>query len=420
MSKPTITVAGGLYKLRWDDEKLECKVSRLIDKSDRTVGEVTWTTTRDGIAPHLYQCSFNFTGSRSRSDLAKLMAERYPPETTGADWDAIIEQLSVLVINAMREGEPVQELWTSTDAKPIQYLVDPIFPKDQPTIIFGSRGGGKSAMELLIAVSLSLPWTDNPLGFTVPDTATPGLILDWESEGYLMQRRLKRLHAGMEIGCDFPLQYRRCSGPVADDMDSLFQIIDAGGYKYVIIDSLGPACGGDLNAAGPAMRFFESLRRLHISVLIIAHQAKNGEGEKSVFGSGFFENLSRSVWELKSEQDQETGDLKLGLFQTKASESRRHAPMGFCMHFQDPEGPVTVEQDESALTEGAMADRMPASVLIKAQLSRGQKLTPTELTEAIGRNENTVKTALRRMHDKGVIMSTGDGRWCLRGRRENE
>jgi len=412
VSLPSISEFPGGFLLVWAEENLTIKASRLRNHSDgRLTGELLIETTAPGYSPHLHQAQFNFSSTVARDKLAKMMSAIY----TEANWNDVLEQLCVYVLKHFRRGEPVKELWSSDEIQKPQYLLYPIVQKGQPTIIFGDGGSGKSYFALLAAITISLPWEDNPLGL-IP--ALPGCIplyLDWEADENTHRWRLKQI----QQGCDLPglrIHYRECALPLPDDIERIRDLITETKAEFIIIDSLGAAAGGDLNTAEAALRFISSLRQLHVTSLIIAHNSKDpNTNTKSIFGSVYFRNGARIVDELKSFQDPEQSHLEMALFARKANNSKFHRPLGLRLLFDEREESLSVSScDIRTIPE--LAEHLTMKTRVREALKAGS-LAFKDICESLSLSKDKLdylSVTLNKMAKEGLIIKLPANQWGLR------
>ena len=400
MSKPKITQQLGNILFEWEDYGVHAEISRLRNKRDGGVsGEVLLTTTNPEYSSGLHHGSLNFLSSSSKVSLIKAMGNKYPE----ANWDEIIEQLCFSTLQLTRQGSPVDNLETITDLNPPGYLLDPIMPLNQPTIIFGEGGVGKSELALILHICILLPWEGNPLNITTLGTSTKSLYCDWEADRYIINWQLKCLTEGMGLGYA-NIAYRRCHQSLADDIEQIQKAITDTGAKVIIIDSLGAACGGDLKDAEVAIRFFTALRQLNMTSLILAHTSKDQQAQaKTIFGSAFFYNYARSVWELRKVQEIGEDTISLGLFHRKANQSKLHPPLGFNIHFNGTKTMVT-RQDTKKVDE--FLQRMPIKTRVLEALSDGP-MTIDELSTFLDEKKDSVSRILRRLRKDDKVASNG-------------
>jgi hypothetical protein len=398
--KPKVTPKAGGLLLEWPKQGVKIDVSRLhAHKDGRVTGELIISTDLPGIGPMLLPPSqYNFVAATSMKGLAKDMAEKLPD----ADWASITGQLSWYCTQAARLGEPMQELSTEDEIKPPEYAIWPIAPKGKPTILFGDGGSGKSRLALVLGVAAMLPWHDNPMGLRMPEDSSPLLVLDWESDEEDWRWNMKRLQRGMDLPPLF-WNYRRCSIPLADDIAAIAEMVEQSKAKMAIVDSLGPASGGELNDSEPAIRFFAALRQLRLTSLVVAHTSKKDEKSKSIYGNVFFKNLARSVWEIRCQQAEaeiDSDELNIAMFHRKANVSKKFPPLGYCFRFSSEEGAeafMVGQQDTRSVDE--FLAQMGTGVRIMQALKNGS-MTKEELMAELSATSEAIRSAIRRL-DKG-------------------
>lgn len=409
MSRPKITDTIGGYDFQWEEEKVAVAVSHIRSNHDGEVkGEVAVTTTLPGYAPHLHQARFNFSSTRSRNELAKQLADA----CKDVDWKPILEQLAVYTVERIRAGEPVLELMSGGDAHPPEYLLDPFIIRNYPTVFFGDPSSGKSTLALMMMTAMRLPWKDNPLGITAPKQVVKSILLDWETDPDTARWQLTCFQKGMELP-EFPISYRHCALPLAEDVEQIAKAIAQAEAEVVVIDSVGLACGGELNEAGPVLRFFAGLRQLKITSLILAHTSKNPESKKrSIYGSVFFEAQARSVWEITKRQEAGEDELDVGLFHRKPPPFQKlHKPLGYQLTFGDG---VTIVSPEEPKTIAEFMDKMGNRDRV-LDLLRGGPLSTQEIAEQLEIARNTADQTVKRLRDRVLIVKIGE-KWGLAAR----
>lgn len=407
MSKPDIEEGAGFYRFHWPDQQIYILLKRVREHRDgRTTGEVTISTDAEGYSPLLHRALFNLSSTETRVRLGKLLDQRFPE----AHWEVLLETFCYLALERIRQGEPAIELWTTQESiEAPQYLLGPVMPIDKPTIIFGEGGVGKSLLALVFAMCITLPWQNNPLGLAVSEGSRAGLYLDYETDNKEIGWRMKCLRVGLGLP-DFYINYRRCTLPLPDELEDIQGIIAETKSKWVIVDSLGAASGGNLNEAETAIRFFAALRSLKTTSLLIAHTAKESLGRgRGVFGSVFYFNSARSVWELKQVQEVGEDEISLGLYHRKSNVSRLHSPLGFKIVFNE-DSYVVGQQDLSEVP--ALQRGQSTQVQILGLLRHGS-MKVVALKEELDISDNAVRQALAKLKRAEKVIKVGD-EWGLR------
>ena len=352
--------------------------------------------------PTISGIRFNLVSQQARNTISKRLTEA--KLIPGLDWPQIIDQICAETIKRHREVEPHQELWTSEDIQPPGYLLEPLMPLNQPTIIFGEGGIGKSEMALVILICLSLPWYDNPLGLITPDHSVKTLYLDYETDEREILWRAKSLQIGMELP-PFNVNYRRCNVPLANDIESIKGIINDIKAEALIIDSLGYASGGELKESSSAISFFSSLRQLKTTSLILAHTSKDKEAKvRSVFGSAYFTFAARSIWEARKSQEVGEDELSIALFHRKANLSKLHHPLGYKLNFN---GHKTFIETEDTRNVDEFLKEYGTQTRIY-ELLKGEPMSIKDIAEALDLTEGNTRVAISRLNKKGKLSKRGE------------
>ena len=177
----------------------------------------------------------------------------------------------------------------------------------------------------------------------------------------------------------------------------------------LIVDSAALACGGDPKDEQVVTRYFNALSELGVSSLTISHLTKDEKDDKHPFGSIYWFNSARMVWNLKGGEP-DSNPRELGLFCRKSNEDRRHRPIGIRMTFGD--GTVDIER-------GPLSSEFTAYLSlrqrIRAALMAGAK-SIKELAELEGAKPDSVKKAVSRMADATSlgVSEDGSGLWGLK------
>jgi hypothetical protein len=404
--KPKITEEINGYSMEWPDLNLTIKANRInVHRDGRITGEITIRTDAKGYSPILLPATqINFVAERTRSTLIKSLAEKFP----SFPWAEIIDQLAHHIQELARRGEPVQELWTHDDVQPPAYLLEPFIYRGLPNVVYGEKGVNKSTLALIFYTCLILPWYDNPLELTAPKRSIPTLYLDWETEGDIIQYYAKRLQVGMGLPT-FPIQYRRCSLALKDDLEQILNHIKKMKAEAIIIDSLGAAAGGDLKTAEIALGFFTALRQLKVSSLIIAQTTKDEETKrKRIFGSHFFEYYTRNMWEIVKSKSVSREEYNIALFHRSPNLSAVLEPIGFHLHYNN----TGLHIQRQAVSVSEFISNVSAKQKILDYLKNGAK-TPSEIAEDLELSSENTRQTIKRLKDRDLIVKIDD-KWGLK------
>jgi hypothetical protein len=395
---PTHTNSGGVHHLRWEgDSGVAVRMERLYEDSHYVVtGEVTVRAHGE----HIHQARMNLTSTRSRAEVANACSKRV--EGDSYDWTAIIEQTCVFILSKYREGDAAVNLATTELEAGDRTLIDPVLPKGHPTTIYGLGGLGKSLYALYLSVLVAAGASTDRL------IATPGnvLYLDYEADKQETLRRYHDICSGLDIEPP-PLTYRFCYRSMADEVEIIQRLVSDLEISLVIIDSAGPACGGKPELAENAIHFFTALRSLHTTSLIIAHADKATGGAKGPFGSVFFTNLSRSLWQVKKAQRMGADDLDFSIWHRKTNLGKLMRPIAYRISFTDG---ATKFNDIKVKDSEELSKDLPLVERIANLLSKGP-LSASEIAEELAANQHTVSVTLSRK--KNMFVLVGGVRWGL-------
>lgn len=399
MNKPKlISRSLGNYTLEFADLGICVEVERLSDKG---IGEAAFWYNGNGDRKLLHRSNINLLSTQTCNQLVKRLSGN-----AKVDWATVLTYVTSLTLDEVRRGEPAVTIATTDKVTRPRYLIYPLVIEGQPNFIYGPGGTGKSNFAIYIATCLTLPWHDNPLKLKTIEEPTSVLYLDWETTQAEITWRLKSLQEGMGLAT-YTIEYRRCSRPLSAEIEAIKKVVAEKSIKCVIVDSVAAACGGELKDAEPALRFFESLRGLNLTSILIAHTPKetfNSAG-KEVYGSVFFTNYGRNNWELKKEQEVGDEELTMGLFHRKSNMSKLHKPIGCRFRFSD--NSMAIEPAD--LKESGLAINLPLKDRIRNRLGGGPQ-DVKELTIDLDTTEATVRDCLNRHKD--LFIKNGD-KWKL-------
>ena len=389
MKRPSLKVLGEIYSFEWLDEGITARIDRLHEDSKGIVtGEITVKSTKDGNSTHLHQTRMSLTSTTSRNTVAKQLDGR----KKDLDWGAMLEQACVITLEKYREGEPVEKLWPQEEIKPLEFLLHPVLPLNQPTVIFGDGSAGKSYLTLLFAVILNMAWVENPLGLRPLDRPVNTVILDWESDKGTYERRLALLQKGLSLP-RLPLLYRRCWRSFSEDIYEIQKYLLETNAECVIIDSIVAACGDDPKASQVATKLINhDLRQLgNVTGICVGHVTKEKIGEKTPFGSAFWWNSSRSVWEVQKHQEVGEDRTQMGMFHRKANDSKLFPPLGFLFSFFE-DGIIVEAQDVKKVPGLSKGARRWERIL--ALLNESGLMSVKDIAEALRDDQESIRTTL--------------------------
>ena len=401
LTVPVLETLGTTYVVRWD-EGVTIRLDRIYEHRDYQVdAEVTISDTSE-LSPHLLGPVRTSITKTWRSVIADLdnVSER-------GDWRQRLTQATVLVLEAYRAGVPIVALGAMEKPAPISEVLPGVVWESLPTLVYGAGGIGKSQLALAWASALH---TGTQVGGL---QAIQGnvLFLDWETSDRMTWHRNHGLlkASGVEPGLwpdpDHPdaartgmVYYRFMSGPISDSVEFLKAEVARLGIRTVVIDSAGPACGGEPESAAPTLKFFDSLRDISnptapVSSIILAHvthEARKG-GKSSPFGSVFWINLPRNIFELAVSAGQRQNHSDYALHHRKSNTGSLRPPLGFRLTW-DADG---CSIDELDIRKNAkLVAGLPLGERVSIAISENGAMSTADLSELLDSPTRSLSSTL--------------------------
>ena len=180
----------------------------------------------------------------------------------------------------------------------------------------------------------------------------------------------------------------------------------------VVVDSVGYACGGEPEVPANAINYYTALRTLKCTSLSIGHIAKDIKAT-TPFGTVYWLNGARSVWEVVKTQEAESHRFHVGLIHRKINNDTLKAPLSFELQFGEQELSFT----RQAISMVPDADsKLPLSDRIMAIIQIHGPRSVNELAEALDARTNTISRSLQRSPRFLLMMGGGpdENRWAIR------
>jgi hypothetical protein len=404
-----ISGTSGIYYLAWPNLHIEARVDRIKESSDHEVkGEVQFTSSRPMSSGHLKQGRLNLTSPAARNTFGKALAAR----DSELDWDQVMEQMCVAVLDRWRHGSPVVVLDGNVDVEAqAKWLIEPIIQLHNPTLIYGSGSSGKSWLGLYLAVLADEG--SNHGGLNIEPSKGRVLILDWETSVAEIGSRVTMIRRGLGLEGQSHILYKSMSSGLANDIESIRSIVAQHDISLVIIDSLGSACMGEPESAEVVLRAFGALRTLNVSSLIIDHTNK----EKILFGSVYKFNGARMVFLQAKDQQEDADKIIFALVHKKANNFRLMRPIGFELGFEDGRVSFTRRDVRDTPLEEHMNMKDRIENLLKG-VPGGMSVT--EIARDLEKTETHIRKELSEGSRGGRFQILGNKKWANRSWEEED
>jgi len=407
-SKPSIQESLNQLIFEWSDLELRVIADRITDAGTAELWFYHWNGHNQSL---LHTAKVNLLSSTTMGQLAKRMTSH----SSDVPWTEVLTFVTANTIDFQRRGEP-PAIIEPTEEAPIHpgYYLEPIVMKGVPSVIFGEKGVNKTTLGL-ICLGLIATGSQSDFGLSATEQANVAL-LDWESNEELTRYTLSKLVHGGVIP-HFKLPYLRCKQTLADDINRIANFLTEHHARVVMVDSLGQAAGSDRYDTGgkaTALKFFECLRQLSVTSLIIGQTTKEEEAKRTIYGSIFFTYYSRNIFELKALEDElDPNTLHLALIHRETNYSKRYPTLGWAVHYIEN----TIEiQSESVSLSQFLETASQTKVLLEL-LEEGPKHRK-EIQEEMGITLGQVGVVLNRLKKRGLVRELNRGLWALCSDRE--
>ena len=352
----------------------------------------------------------------------KTAANRCADSFPHVPWGTAIDVACKEVRDEWLKGEPRINLQERPRSEAAKHMIDPLLLTNSHNMLYGNCGLGKSWVSLYFAVLVASGQTHN--GFT----AEPGdvLYLDYETHEDDMNDRFKALCKGMNISSS-KLHYRFAKRAITDDVDSLMDKIQETDAKLIIVDSAAPAAGGEAEKSNTAKNYHNALRELEITALTIAHVSKadsREDGTSAPYGSIFYRNLPRNIWEIKQGETYTRTVKELGLFQTKYNSGAGEDPIGLRFTFDDPRDAhevhverIGIDANDTLADEQAWHLKIQSAILEKRRATFARPFEGMTVKEIAERwnveDTGSISTTLSQASKKGKFIKLKHGYWDI-------
>jgi len=353
---------------------------------------------------HMYMGRLNLHSASQKQQFVRDLKGR-----AEYDWQGIVNHIAKLIEDSVDAPEEIVDLAKVKEKKEDPFVVYPFMRENNPVILYGDGGEGKSTFAIGVGLSIATGKNFIPT-FEVNHTGNV-MYLDWEQEAEDVADVMKKMCSG--LGVEIPSEkflYRRMVGSLADHVEAVHRDIIANNVKMIIIDSLVASSGGDVNDSETARILFNSVRGFKVSAIIITHISKADEGKP--FGSIFFWNYARNVWMLAKSQDTGVHSSVIGLFHRKSNRNMLTQPVGLEVEFSDSE----IKYIEADLQEEPdLSVKTTVADQIEGLLKRSNEgMTVRDIAEELEKTEGQIRKELaRKSKGRDVRFENKHGKWEL-------
>ena len=367
----------------------------------------------DGISSEPFSGRLNVCSLSGREGFARSLSKSFSKDVP---WDLLLARAVHKLQTWWSNRTEDIDLSCVTPGKKQEFLLEPFVVKGLPNIIFGQGSSGKTTFALATAISIA---TGRSFLHFSPSRKAKVLYLDYEADKETLARRMRTLRFGnvfpglTEQDLKGQIRYWRTGGVSIPDLkEKLKKRVEEEGIELIIVDSAVAACGGKAEDSDVVKAFFNALADIGVASLTIAHIAK-GDQNTAPFGSSFWYNFPRNIWNVQKEQEVGEKEFTSGLFHRKANDTIKFAPVTIKWEYSE-----TVNGEDmvnlSYGSTGSFASEESATGLILSLLQKGGQ-SRKGIREALPSIEqNNLGVALTRLKGKGKIEIDSEGIWLIK------
>ncbi len=345
-------------------------------------------------------------------DIIDRLTDQYPQFA----WEQMFQQAKLLTLRSIEHTlKPVSLAEHVGDNDGPPFLTRPYLAGNGLTILYGDGGTGKS--NLALTLGLEIASGQRIVSSFVPHDPAAVLYIDYEDAHDTHADRVMAIAQAHSIPAPNLARLHRTSllDILAVHTKELVKYVTDNDIGFIILDSLGMACGGDITASEPVIRMGQAIRALGVPTLGIHHNNKAG----LPYGSVYIRNMARLMWQAQPRQSP-LGDPfdYIYLENEKANNVRRQPVQYLKVRFTNEDHQVTEIRFEATDVHGfPEADKPPAegggglggTILVLLQADPGVKHTVKEIHDEIGGSEQSVRNQLNKLADTGKCQKAKSG-----------
>ncbi|HWV44810.1 MAG TPA: AAA family ATPase, partial [Nitrospira sp.] len=241
----TLSAVAGLYTVASRFHRIEFIFDRLQEARGGVHAELQvnagWKDDLLGIT------DISLKSESSREKIAKAL-KAHDQDTP---WRPLLEQGCAKVLRHHRTGDPLVTISSETPIEPLTFALNPLVFDRKVSVLYSNGGQGKSTLALFLAM-LSASGSSEA-GFSA--LKGNSLYLDFEDDLSVHARRLHAIQNGHPALRSARVAYRRCVEPLHKFAPALLQQIHQEQIRFVVVDSLLAATGGDASAEATTQLF---------------------------------------------------------------------------------------------------------------------------------------------------------------------
>jgi len=399
--------------IRWADEDLIGELSRISDTRSGLDCRILFRTHTTAIYGPV---RLNLLSSSSRESLIRQLKTR----TKEVNWSMALDQITNLVSTSLDDaGSGIDMRYYKPSGEKAGWAIRPFVQDKAASLVFGTGGEGKST--LVVAMLLSKASGRAFIPNIDPGAPAGVLFADWEDNEESFWITCNALLAGMGMTFDdllMPVVYRHFAGSLGDYTDVISDEIARHRIEVLAIDSLVASSGSEHspNDAEAARVWHQVVSSFGIASIGITHIAKNSASKDGTpFGSVFYFNLARSIFQVSREVESEHSSV-LAVAHRKGNNTGIMKTMGLRAEFESDEfdraTKITYSEADLNTTE-VLATKLSVTDRILYAI-KDIAMEPKEIAEELDIPSNTVRQALLRAKERKLVDHLPNGQYKAR------
>ena len=396
--------------LRWADEDLISELSRISDNRNGLDCRILFRTHTTAIYGPV---RLNLLSSSSRESLIRQLKTR----NKEVNWSMALDQITNLVSTSLDDaGSGIDMRYYKPSGEKQGWAIRPFVQDKSASLVFGTGGEGKST--LVVAMLLSKASGRAFIPGIDPGAPSSVMFCDWEDNEENFWITCNALLAGMSMTFDdllMPVVYRHFAGSLGDYTDVISDEIARHRIEVLAIDSLVASSGSEHspNDAEAARVWHQVVSSFGIASIGITHIAKNSTNKDGTpFGSAFFYNLSRAVFQVSRENESEHSSV-LAVAHRKGNNTGIMKTMGLRADFESDEfdraTKITYSEADLNTTE-VLATKLSVTDRVLYTI-KDIAMEPKDIAEELDIPSNTVRQALLRAKERKLVIQLPNGQY---------
>lgn len=415
LEKPDIATTGDGFTFTWPLTGVQVELDNFADKKGELRAEMTVIRALSGQEPKLLcDGEINLLAIPTRERLAKYLEG----QEHDVPWVKLLEVLCFMARRKHRDGVPAKHVRDITESTLPRFALRPYVEYERPSVLFGPGSSTKTYGGVAAAVTWAtrLPIFGEPTG-----DAGAVLFIDYETHERGWKRRVQAIMRGHGI-TEFPeVFYRKLYVPFVDAAPGLLKEAHRLGIKYLVIDSLAAAVGGELVDPRYILPFFTAVGRFELPALVISHISADGvknenNGHLTPYGSIYTENCCGNTISIRNRSEPGQPVANVFLRNEKVNDGAKFPDHGYMVTFQnepsDPDLTRSATYDKlSAQNMPAFRDKLPVGQRIMAYLLQTGPAGLQDIADDLDLPVNQITARARDLLKRGEIIQFPDKRY---------